>query len=243
MLKKLLWLTILILITACTVYAANGGIDINLGTPTPTQCVDCTAVPTAIINASATPESTIESSPTAEITEATTEVPTDVATVTATETVIPTATATLLPTETATPTFTPTATLTPTSIPMAYKVQTATPVFMTNFAHTDAGCSWQGVAGQVFDKSGNPVKNFVVKITGSYNGAVISMLGVTGMVAGNPYGPGGYEIVLGTTPINSVDTLSVQVFDGTGNAVTAPLKFSTSSDCSKNLVIINFVQN
>jgi hypothetical protein len=114
---------------------------------------------------------------------------------------------------------------------------------MANFAHKDAACNWQGVAGQVFDSAGNTVKNYIVKITGTYNSNPVSALAVTGMVSGTPYGPGGYEVILGTTPLDSVDLLSIQVFDTTGKAVTNALKFSTSSDCTKNLVIINFKAN
>jgi hypothetical protein len=93
------------------------------------------------------------------------------------------------------------------------------------------------------DATGATLKNYIVKITGTYNGSSISMLGVTGMVSGNPYGPGSYEIILGTTAIDSTDLLSIQVFDPSGNAITDPVKFSTSSTCSKNLIIINFVKS
>ncbi|MHC1740744.1 MAG: hypothetical protein AB9897_06485 [Anaerolineaceae bacterium] len=237
MLKKFLWLTILVLITACTVYVSNGGITPITPTVTPTICVDCTAVPTTPVAPSATIETTLETSPTIEESQEPTATATFENTATATATQIPSATPTSIP-----PTNTATATATATAIPMKYGVQPATPVFMTNFAHTDAACNWQGIAGQIFDKSGNPIKNFVVKVTGLYNASTVSMLGVAGMVSGNPYGPGSYEIVLGTTPVETIDQLTIQVFDASGKAVSDPLKFSTSADCSKNLVIINFLE-
>ena len=65
-------------------------------------------------------------------------------------------------------------------------------------------------------------------------------IGIAGMVAGSPYGVGGYEIVLGSSAVASVDLLTIQVFDVQGNPVTNPLPFSTSSTCSQNLVLINF---
>ena len=231
MLNKLLWLTILVTITACTVYVTNGGLDGGQPTVTPTPQIIVTATPEKGTN-TATPGKTATPVPPT----ATIKPPT------ATKTTLPpTATATVKPpTATPTATFTATATYTPTVPAMTYVVQPATPVFMTNFAHLDAGCNWQGVAGQVFDSTGTPVKNDVVKITGTYNNAAVSLLGVTGMVSGNPYGPGSYEIVLGKTAINSIDLLSIQVFDAAGKALTDPLKFSTSSDCTKNLVVINF---
>jgi hypothetical protein len=224
MLKKFLWLSTLVLITACTVYISSGGVITGDATPTTTDIAATNAPPTVIVTTAVTPVVTNTPKPTA------TKIP-----------ATPTATATKVPTATATATKVPTATATATSIPMTFGVQPATPVYMVNFAHTAAGCAWQGVAGQVFDSSNNPVTNYVVKITGSYNGSTISMLGVTGMVSGNPYGPGSYEIVLGTKPINSVDLLNIQVFTSSGQALTDPLKFSTSSDCSKNLIIINFI--
>jgi hypothetical protein len=60
------------------------------------------------------------------------------------------------------------------------------------------------------------------------------------MVAGSPYGAGGYEIVLGSSAVASIDLLTIQVFDSQGNAVTNPLPFSTSASCTQNLVLINF---
>lgn len=256
MLKKLLWLSILVLLTACAAYVSTGGL-LTTSTPTvtPAFILPTTPAPTIdsteiITDTDPTSDSTLE--PTDVATLEQTESVTDVATATEvfsptaiyTSTTIPsvTPTATVIPSATPTATTIPSATPTATSIPMPYAVQPATPVFMTNFAHADAGCNWQGVAGQVFDSSGNSVKNYVVKVTGVYNNASISLLGITGMVSGNPYGLGSYEIILGTTPVDSIDLLTIQVFDSTGKGITDPLKFSTSSDCSKNLVIINFKQ-
>jgi hypothetical protein len=283
MIKKLLWLVILVLITACSVFVVDGGLDDTLLTPTATAtvCVDCTAVPTVV----ETTEVPIEITPSQEVNE--TEIPTEAPiesitpdvtasvteaptlTVTATElptatgtsipTVQPTATATLAPTATATVAPTATATLAPTATatitqtatavpptatatikPMTFEVQATTPVYMVNFAHPTDGCKWQGVAGQVFDDAGKPLINYIVKITGTYNGATVSSMGLTGMVSGTPYGPASYEIVLGKTAISSVDLLTIQLFDPSGKVLTEPLTFSTSADCSKNLVIINY---
>jgi hypothetical protein len=212
MVKKLIWLSITVLLTAVTVYVTGGGGTIPV-TPTATLCAECTALPTTPDPDTATPVATL------------------------TATALPTSTATPLPTATSTPL--PTAT----PIPMAYVVQADTPVYMTNFAHTDAGCNWQGVAGQIFAANDTPIQNYIIKVFGTYNGSTVSSLVISGMVTNDPYGPGGYEIVLGTTAVNSSDTLSIQVFDNTGKAMTDSLKFSTYSDCAKNLVIINFMAN
>jgi len=216
MLKKTLWFVIAVLAAAVSVYYANSAPVTAVPTNTPTV--------TEIVSATQTFAGT--NAPTL----------TSTSTPTATATRTPTATATRTPTATATRT----PTVTPSPTPMPYAVQTGSPVFMANFAHTDAACNWEGIAGQVFDKSGNPVLNYVVKVTGTYNSKSVSLLSVSGTVTNNPYGPGSYEIVLGTTALNSTNLLSIQVFDAAGNAISNAVKFSTYSDCSKNLVIMNF---
>jgi hypothetical protein len=242
MIKKIFWMLVLLTITACTVLFGEG-FEIPFLDPTPTAIVfeTATAIPT---DATLEPTGMVEASPTAIETsqvDLTTE-PTIISTVPSTPTVLP-------PTATFTPTtIPPTVTLTPTIIatntPFAvlYAVQPATPVFMVNFVHESEACAWQGVAGQVFDITGKPVMNYIIRITGVYDGKPFNQIGITGMVAGNPYGIGGYEIALGATALDSIDQLSIQVFDALGTPITDPLPFSTSSNCSKNLVIINFIE-
>jgi hypothetical protein len=211
MIKKLLWVSMLVLATAVTVYLSNGGTTSETQTPTPTMTsIATTAVATSLP------------------TEASTNTPAPTATA-----VPATATATLVP-ATATPAPTATVTARP------FGVQSASPVYMVNFVHTSDGCSWAGVAGQVFDSTGAPISNYIIKVNGTYNGAAFSKLGITGMVTGDPYGPGGYEIIFGTTAVDSTGLLKIQVFDTNGNAVSDALTFNTYASCSKNLVIINF---
>ncbi len=234
--KRLLWMIILVLATAFSVvFTSVEGFN-DIFNPNPTG-----VTPTAITLTVAPTDVTTE--PTAELPTATLE-PTIEFTPTVTETLVPTATfeptATLPPTATLQPTATATPLPTATATPVPFKVQAMTPIFMSNFAHPDVACNWQGVAGQVFDANLVPVMNYIVKITGTYNGQPINSMGITGMVAGLPYGPGSYEIVLGTKPVTSLDTLSIQLFNANGDPVTEPQKFSTSQDCSKNLVLVNF---
>lgn len=258
MLKKLFWALVMVTIAACAVVFGDL-FEIPGITPTATPTAIQTEIPfpTEIVTDPTATESVV---PTSEVTEVTPTATETVAEPTATPEVTLEATATLAsptatlvtPTATftataipATATFTPTAkpptpTFTATPIVEKFTIQAATPIFMVNFAHTAAGCNWQGVAGQIFDASGNPLLNYVVKVAGTYNGAPFSQIGVTGMVSGNPYGVGGYEIVLGSTPVASVDLLTIQIFDASGTPVTNPLPFSTSANCSQNLVLINF---
>lgn len=228
--KRLLWMIILVLATAFSVvFSSVEGLD-GIFNPAPT-----TAVPTEITLTTVPTE--VTAAPTVELPTATLE-PTIEITPTVTETVLPTATtaptATLPPTATATPAPTATATAVP------FKIQAMTPIFMRNFAHPESACNWQGVAGQVFDANQVPVLDYIVKITGMYYGQSITGMGITGMVAGLPYGPGSYEIVLAGKPTTTLDALTIQLFNANGDAVSDPIKFSTSQDCDKNLVLINF---
>ena len=147
----------------------------------------------------------------------------------------PTATATHVP-PTATPTSIP-----PTAVPIVqyvYAVQPGSPALVPNFANAAAGCSWQGIAGQVFDADGVQVKNLVVKAGGTWNGAAVNLLGMTG--TSSAYGEGGYELVLGTKAVTSTNSVWVQVFDLASKPVTDKVYVSTSSDCTKNLTLLNF---
>ncbi|HBF41750.1 MAG TPA: hypothetical protein DDW19_08320 [Anaerolineaceae bacterium] len=227
--KRLLWMIILVLTTAFSVVFTSVDGFTSIFNPTPIvmpteitltfEPTEVTAVPTEIV-----PTQTVE--PTVEITPTVTEIPLPTATAAPTETPLPTATVTPIPT--------------PTATAMPFKVQAMTPVFMTNFVHTDAACNWQGVAGQVFDANLVPVLNYIVKVSGTYSSQPVSLVGITGMVTGKPYGPGSYEIVLGNAPVTSTDTLIIQLFDPNGDPVSDPQSFSTSNECSKNLVLINF---
>ncbi|PKN90073.1 MAG: hypothetical protein CVU45_04435 [Chloroflexi bacterium HGW-Chloroflexi-7] len=178
----------------------------------------------------------------------TTETEALTATSEATSTEIPTATeemtatATATNTVTATPTNTPTSTATATPTPNTdlFEVQTGSPVYTVNFAHPEAACNWQGVAGQVLSKTGAPLTNYILKISGTYNGASVNKIGLSGLVTNTPYGPGSFEFVLGTTTVESNDLLTIQVFSPTGTEVLGPVSIDTYGSCSKNLQIINF---
>ena len=159
------------------------------------------------------------------------------------------ATATLIRTNTAqpsvtstpvTPTFVPSSVpSTATPIPYSFAIQSGTPIQTQNFANS-SGCAWQGIAGQVFDTNGNPLKNIVVKAGGTWNGATVNILGMTGIATG--YGEGGYELVLGSKVVASTNTVWVQILDLSGNPISQKVNISTSTDCTKNLVLLNFKQ-
>ncbi len=157
-----------------------------------------------------------------------------------TETATPVETATSMPTFTNTPLPSQTATQLPSATPFPYGLQIGTPAYINNFRYPAAGCNWIGVAGQVFNTHGDAQTNLVVLVTGVYNAQAVNAVGVTGTVAGDTYGPGGYEIQIGNEPIASEDQLSIQVFDLAGFALTEAFSFDTSAACDENLIIINF---
>lgn len=148
--------------------------------------------------------------------------------------------------QTATPTITPTATVTdsptptvtPTEAPKPIAVLADAPLFSQAFLHTDLGCAWMGVAGQVFNLEGNPLSNLVVSVTGTIGGQTVEGMGYTGAATG--YGPGGYEIKLANQAL--AGTFWIQVLDLEGKALTDPFKFETSGRCEQNLAIVNFGQ-
>ena len=141
-----------------------------------------------------------------------------------------------------TPTFTPapTFTMTPTK-PTGYVAQSGAPFYVkADSKGGDRGCSWLGVAGQVFNVDGAPVQGLTILLGGELEGKKMHLRTLSG--SATLYGPGGYEIKLRDDPIKSKGTLFVQVFDQYGNKVSPEVYFWTYDECEKNLILINFVQ-
>ena len=92
----------------------------------------------------------------------------------------------------------------------------------------------------MFDSAGTPQLNIVVKAGGTWKSAAVNQIALTGLSTG--YGEGGYELVLGTSAVDSAGTVWVQIFDVGGNPLSDKVYISTSSDCTKNLVLLNFKQ-
>lgn len=161
-----------------------------------------------------------------------------------TATFTPTVTQTLIPTVTLTQTQTPVPTRTPTptqtSTPVPYVLQEEAPATIENFAHPGAGCEWLGVAGQIFGVDGKPQLNLVVVVKGKLGADNLDLAGVSGIPEADIYGPGGYEIQLADEPSASTQSLSIQVYDLNGNALSDAYAFDTYPDCGRNLIVINF---
>ncbi len=155
-----------------------------------------------------------------------------------TETVTPKPSKTLFP-PTSTPeppTETPTQTRTPGN--WIYQPQTGSPKYIKNFAHQDKACGWSGIGGQIFGPGGVPQSDVVVVVTGEVKGLPIDLVGFSGSAV--QYGPNGYEIEFPGGPATTSDDLNIQLLDLKGNELSDAIPFDTYSDCSKNLVILNF---
>ena len=124
---------------------------------------------------------------------------------------------------------------------MPFVLHPGDPVAINNIGHQELGCNWMGVAGRAFDLSGAPIEQgLFVQLGGTLNGKSVDMLGMLGMVS--TYGPGSYEFVLGDTPIESTQTLWVQLADQAMLPLSEQIYFDTFADCDKNLILINFNQ-
>lgn len=129
---------------------------------------------------------------------------------------------------------------TPTPIPMRFVLQPGNPVAVADFGHTELGCNWMGVAGQVFDMRGRPIQSLVVEAGGTLAGAEVRALGVTG--GAGQYGEGGYELKLSDRVLGSEGTLWVQVFSLSGEPLSERVFFDTYAACDRNLILVNFIE-
>ena len=55
-------------------------------------------------------------------------------------------------------------------------------------------------------------------------------------------GLGGYEFTLASQPVESSGTLCLRALDLSGKPVSDKFYFTTYQDCSKNMVMINFIE-
>lgn len=162
---------------------------------------------------------------------------------TASPTLEATPTHTLPPTWTPIPTNTlfslvpPTRTPKPTSTPKAPFTASVQQVDST-IIHPDFACNWAGIGGTVVDANNSPVIGTVVVLRGSLNGNLVDMTTVTGV--NKEYGPSGFEFVIGNAPVASNKTLYVQLVDLSGLPLSDKVEIVTSTDCTKNLVLVKF---
>jgi hypothetical protein len=93
----------------------------------------------------------------------------------------------------------------------------------------------------VDDQNGSPIIGIVVRLAGKLSGKTIELTTVSGVSP--EYGKSGFEFVLGDTPVNSRETLYVQLLDQAGLPLSDKIYIDTFSDCEKNLVLVRFKKN
>ena len=160
----------------------------------------------------------------------------------------------LTPSSTPRPTFTPFGTNTPFSLlpptktprpptptrtPKAPFSATTSQVEST-VVHPELQCNWAGIGGTVVDAGNSPIIGQVVVLRGTLDGKTIEQQTVSGI--NKEYGPSGFEFVLGNAPIAST-TLIIQLVDLNNIPLSDSISVSTSSDCTKNLVLVRFKKN
>jgi hypothetical protein len=140
------------------------------------------------------------------------------------------------PTETGTPEDTQTPTSEPTGVPFTVSVKYVDSVII----HPESGCNFFGVGGSVYDLKDNPFKGLVVSLSGSAGGKVYQQLTVSGTAPA--YGQSGFEFALGSKPVDSDDTLFVQLLDQAGLPLSPKSPVDTFADCAKNLPLVRIEQ-
>lgn len=157
----------------------------------------------------------------------------------------------LTPSSTPRPTFTPfftntpfslvppTRTPRPTSTPKAPFGATTSQVEST-LIHPELACAWAGIGGTVVDANNSPIVGQVVVLRGTLSGSTIEQQTVSGI--NKEYGQSGFEFVLGSAPVAST-TLYVQLVDLNNIPLSDKISVPTSSDCTKNLVLVRFKKN
>jgi hypothetical protein len=127
------------------------------------------------------------------------------------------------------------------NLSLMFYPQSGSPSWLPNFSRPNDACNWMGIAGQVFDNEGNAVQSLIVEIGGVLEDMHISLFTLTGIAPA--YGPGGYEIEISNQPVNSHLSLWIRLLDLDGESLSHPIYFDTFADCSRNLILMNFVSN
>lgn len=207
--------------------------------PPPTVALVPTATNTAIPTATRTPLP-----PTFTPTSTLTVTPSNTPTVAPTNTEPPTASPT--PTITATPrdTNTPTATLSPT--PTVGPTNTAPPplpfalegeVTLVPNTFNTAGCSWQGIGGQVLGINDQP---YTTQLRVQVTGPGQSDLQPVSTGTNQFYGRSGFEVKVADAVTAATYTVTLQ--SPAGTVVAPPVRVTFPATCDQNTAILTFKQ-
>lgn len=136
-----------------------------------------------------------------------------------------------------------TPTIGPTALPgeYAFAVQPGSPAAVSSaIMRPELGCDWMGLGGQAVDLQGAPITGLRVQLYGFLKGQPREVTSLTGTVT--RYGDAGYEFTLADKPVQSYNTMWIQLLDQAGMALSDKVYFETFDTCDKNLIIINFKQ-
>lgn len=128
----------------------------------------------------------------------------------------------------------------PTSAVIKYVPQSGLPIYTNNIFHSEKGCKWLGIGGQVLGANAVPVQKLVVELGGKLSGKDVYKLVLTG--SATVIGPGGFEFQIASNPIKSEEALWLLFYDMAGRRLSERAYFNTYEDCSRNQVIFNFIE-
>ena len=95
------------------------------------------------------------------------------------------------------------------------------------------------IGGEVLDLRDAPIYNLTVKLGGTYGGNLVDLSSVSGEVA--VYGQSGFGFALDNLRIRE-SSITVQLFDANGEALSALTYLTITGNCDSNLVIVNYKQ-
>lgn len=98
----------------------------------------------------------------------------------------------------------------------------------------DRGCEWASIAGTASRQDGTPLNSYRVRIQGEGLDETV----FTG--AARTFGPGGFELPLGSIPQEG--TYTIQLLTPQGSPVSDEYTVIMDPACERNVAIINFVQ-
>jgi hypothetical protein len=155
-----------------------------------------------------------------------------------TATPIPLPTETPIPFPTATPVVINTPADTPTSEPISkFVAQEGTPSYLPH----SGGCSGLYIAGNITDIDHNPVMLMTVRAEGTLGDEAIFIEVLSG--SNTDYTVSGWEIKLSDSLIASTGEITLSLYlQGGWEPVSEEVLVDTFNDCSRNLAVVNFIQ-
>lgn len=121
-----------------------------------------------------------------------------------------------------------------------FDIQASPELISATLFKPEATCNWSGIAGQAFDLQGRSIPGITVQVSSPMYGKDIQLVSMTGSAPW--YGEGGYEIFLTDKPVDTKGEYQIRLVDQSGRGLSPRFTFDTSSDCAKNLVVVNFKQ-